>query len=181
MLRLKRVYEPPSTSDGYRVLVDRLWPRGLSKQDARIDEWLEDVAPSAELRKWFAHDPARFPEFQKRYERELESAKVQPLLDALAKRAARETVTLVYAARDEEHNNAVVLARVLERRLRRPKQATARRLASKAGAGKRTTPRTRAGAAERTTPRSRDGAKVGAGKRTTPRTRAGARARRTSA
>jgi uncharacterized protein YeaO (DUF488 family) len=70
MLRLKRAYDPPSASDGHRVLVDRSWPRGVSKQDARIDEWLEELAPSAELRKWFAHDPARFAEFRERYERE---------------------------------------------------------------------------------------------------------------
>jgi uncharacterized protein YeaO (DUF488 family) len=155
MLRLKRAYDPPSASDGYRVLVDRLWPRGLSKQAARIDEWLEELAPSTELRKWFGHDPARFSEFRQRYERELEAEEVQPLLDALAKRVARGSVTLVYGARDEEHNNAVVLARVLERRQRRPKpSATRSRHVSKAEATRRTTPRSRDGARARRTSRT---------------------------
>jgi uncharacterized protein YeaO (DUF488 family) len=114
-IRQKRAYEPPAPRDGYRVLVDRLWPRGVSKEHAAIDEWLKELAPSDALRKWFGHDPARFREFRARYEEELKSERPRELLAALAKRAARKTVTLVYAAKDEEHNNAVVLAAKLTR------------------------------------------------------------------
>ncbi len=120
MVHIKRAYEPAAGSDGYRVLVDRLWPRGLRKEDARLDEWLRDLAPSDGLRKWFGHDPARFQEFRERYERELSTEAARAQLDALARRAARETVTLVYSAHDEQHNNAVVAAREVEHRLRRP-------------------------------------------------------------
>jgi uncharacterized protein YeaO (DUF488 family) len=112
MIKLKRVYEEPSSKDGFRVLVERLWPRGLTKKRAAVDLWLKDVAPSPELRKWFAHDPARWEQFQKRYGRELRDRK-----DAvrLLKRKAKEgLVTLVYAARDEEHNGALALKRHLQ-------------------------------------------------------------------
>lgn len=106
MIKLKRIYDVPSADDGYRVLVDRLWPRGIKKENAHIDLWLKDVAPSNELRKWFGHDPAKWEEFSQRY-----AGDVAP--DALAqlRRLATEhpTLTLLFAAKDEEHNNAVVL------------------------------------------------------------------------
>ncbi len=111
MIRVKRVYEPPSPTDGKRVLIDRLWPRGLTKLEARVDRWERDLAPSHELRKWFSHDPARFLEFRERYRRELRAHR-----DALADLAAgteRETVTLVFAAKDAEHSNAAVLQELL--------------------------------------------------------------------
>ena len=117
MVRLKRAYEPAARSDGHRVLVERLWPRGLRKDEAHFDAWLKEIAPSDALRKWFGHDPARFVEFRKRYLRELRAAGAREVLDDLVHRARRETVTLVYSAHDEEHNNAVVLAGELERRL----------------------------------------------------------------
>ena len=112
-VKLKRVYEPPSPGDGTRVLVDRLWPRGLSKSAAAIDHWMKDVAPSTELRKWFAHDPARWAEFKRRYEAELRAH--ADAVDALRKLAHDGPVTLVYAARDQEHNEAVVLRDLLAR------------------------------------------------------------------
>jgi uncharacterized protein YeaO (DUF488 family) len=114
-VRLKRVYEPASAEDGRRLLVDRLWPRGVSKARADLTAWVRDVAPSAELRKWFGHDPARWDEFQRRYRQELAAnpAAVQELVDA----AGQGPVTLVYAARDEEHNEAVVLQQLLQERL----------------------------------------------------------------
>lgn len=118
MIRLKRAYEPVAREDGYRVLVERLWPRGLRKDDAHLDDWLKDLAPSDALRRWFGHDPDRFAAFRARYMRELRDRAAEELLDALAHRAERETVTLVYAAHDQEHNNAVVLANELERRAR---------------------------------------------------------------
>ncbi len=107
---LKRAYETPSVEDGFRVLVDRLWPRGVSRDEARIDLWLKDVSPSAELRKWFGHDPARWSEFQRRYRTELENGTA---LDELRALARKHHVTLVYSARDEEHNNAVVLQQLI--------------------------------------------------------------------
>jgi uncharacterized protein YeaO (DUF488 family) len=124
MVRIKRAYEPRAPEDGYRVLVDRLWPRGLRKADAGLDEWRKDVAPGEALRKWFQHDPTRWVEFQRRYHHELETEAAQSELDALARRARSGTVTLLYAARDEEHNNAVVLQREIERVGRR-RRATA--------------------------------------------------------
>jgi uncharacterized protein YeaO (DUF488 family) len=112
--RLKRAYDPPSPEDGRRVLVDRLWPRGLRKADAAIDRWLKDIAPSVELRRWFGHDPSRWDEFQRRYRSEL-SGHVA-LLDELRAQARDVPVTLIYAARDDRHNHAVVLRDVLVRR-----------------------------------------------------------------
>lgn len=110
-LRLKRAYDPPAPSDGVRILVDRLWPRGVSKEKASLDEWEKDIAPSTELRKWFGHDPARWAEFQRRYRAELqEHAEILKHIRALAK---SHTVTLVYSAHDEDHNDAVVLKDVL--------------------------------------------------------------------
>ncbi len=121
-VRRKRAYERPTRSDGFRVLVDRLWPRGLRKDDSHLDAWLKDVAPSDELRRWFGHDPSRFDEFRSRYEEELRGASAREPLRDLADRAAGGTVTLVYAARDEEHNNAVVLGAKLERMAARRKR-----------------------------------------------------------
>ena len=112
-VRLKRAYDPPERSDGYRVLIDRLWPRGVSKEHARLNEWLPELAPSTELRRWFGHDPARFAEFRRRYLDELKAE--QEKLRELRRRAREETLTLVYGARDTEHNDAVVLAELLRR------------------------------------------------------------------
>jgi uncharacterized protein YeaO (DUF488 family) len=106
-VKLKRAYEKPAATDGARILVDRLWPRGLTKDAAALDSWAKDLAPSTELRKWFGHDPARWAEFKRRYAAELRQHSA--LLDALRQRAELGPVTLVYAARDEEHNEAVVL------------------------------------------------------------------------
>jgi uncharacterized protein YeaO (DUF488 family) len=107
MIQIKRVYETPSKADGNRVLVDRLWPRGLTKERAAIDQWLKELAPSTELRKWFAHDPAKWKEFQTRYKSEL--AERRDLLTDLKHRSRKGTVTLLYASRDEEHNEAAAL------------------------------------------------------------------------
>ena len=106
-IRIKRVYEAPSPRDGTRILVDRLWPRGLKKADAAIAQWMKEIAPSNELRKWFGHDPERWEEFRRRYERELESKR--ELLREIEELAAKGPVTLVYSAHDEVHNQAVVL------------------------------------------------------------------------
>lgn len=110
-IRLKRAYEPPATSDGRRILVDRLWPRGISKADAAIDRWMKDIAPSTELREWFGHDAERWPEFQRRYA--LEVRKHREQLAELRRLARKDPLTLVYSARDEAHNDAVVLRQVL--------------------------------------------------------------------
>jgi uncharacterized protein YeaO (DUF488 family) len=112
-VRLKRAYEPAAASDGYRVLVDRLWPRGLARRDAHLDEWARELAPSTELRRWFGHDPARFDGFRRRYTEEL-GAQDEKLRE-LRRRARRGPVTLVSAARDTEHNDAVVLVEILRR------------------------------------------------------------------
>jgi uncharacterized protein YeaO (DUF488 family) len=116
-INLKRAYDQAAETDGYRVLVDRIWPRGIAKDDLRIDAWLKDVAPSAGLRKWFRHDPAKWDEFKRRYAGELEQH--SDALEQLVKRARTGRVTLVFSARDTEHNNAVVLKEHLERRLER--------------------------------------------------------------
>jgi uncharacterized protein YeaO (DUF488 family) len=113
-IAIKRVYEEPKESDGKRILVDRLWPRGLSKEKARIDVWLKEVAPSDALRKWFGHDPEKWVEFQKRYAEEL---RADPgTLARLKQEAGRGPVTLLYGAHDEAHNQAVVLGKILRRR-----------------------------------------------------------------
>ncbi len=112
-VRLKRAYEEPAISDGYRVLIDRLWPRGVSKTDAELDEWARELAPSRELRRWFGHDPERFDTFRERYTDEL--APHDDKLRELRGRARKGRLTLVYSARDEEHNDAVVLAELLKR------------------------------------------------------------------
>jgi uncharacterized protein YeaO (DUF488 family) len=110
-IRLKRAYEPAESSDGYRVLVDRLWPRGVSREDAELDEWARELAPSADLRRWFGHDPERFDEFRRRYRDELASHADE--LEELRARARSGPLTLVFGARDTEHNDAVVLAAIL--------------------------------------------------------------------
>lgn len=114
MIKLKRAYDKADESDGYRILVDRLWPRGLNKNEAKFDLWLKDIAPSEELRKWFSHDVAKWSEFRQRYFREL-SAK-EELVQQIIEKAITGAVTLVYAAHDEEHNNAVVLKEHIENR-----------------------------------------------------------------
>jgi uncharacterized protein YeaO (DUF488 family) len=114
VIRTKRAYEAAGARDGYRVLVDRLWPRGVKKDALRLDLWAKDLAPSPELRRWFGHEPSRFREFADRYLAELRAAPARVLLAELGRRAARGTVTLVYGARDELHNGAVVLRDVLE-------------------------------------------------------------------
>jgi uncharacterized protein YeaO (DUF488 family) len=120
---LRRVYDPVGPDDRLRILVDRLWPRGRSKAEARIDDWVRDVAPGGELRRWFGHDPDRWAEFRRRYRAELTARPevLEPLLD----RARQERVTLVYGARDEQHNQAVVLKEVLEERLGEATERTA--------------------------------------------------------
>jgi uncharacterized protein YeaO (DUF488 family) len=117
-VRLKRAYEPASAEDGYRVLVDRLWPRGVSKQQAKLDEWARELSPSSDLREWFGHDPGRFAEFRRRYSDELRAH--APRLKELRRRARTGTLTLVFSAHDGEHNDAVVLAEVLRCGLPRP-------------------------------------------------------------
>ncbi len=111
-IRAKRAYEAAETSDGYRVLIDRLWPRGVTRQRAALDEWDKLLAPSTELRTWFGHDPERFAEFRRRYRIELRDQ--SPRLAVLRRRAREGPLTLVYAARDREHNGAIVLAEVLQ-------------------------------------------------------------------
>ena len=106
-MKIKRVYEKPEKDDGIRILVDRLWPRGLTKEKAGIDLWLKDIAPSTELRKWFGHDPVKWKEFRKRYSNELKKNEEQVSL--LKDKMKKGTVTLVYGAKDEEHNEALVL------------------------------------------------------------------------
>jgi uncharacterized protein YeaO (DUF488 family) len=106
-VQIKRAYEPPSSHDGTRILVDRLWPRGLKKSDADIAQWMKEIAPSTELRKWFGHDPARWEEFRSRYKAELRAKR--DLLAELRDLAKKKTLTLVYSAHDEAHNQAVVL------------------------------------------------------------------------
>jgi uncharacterized protein YeaO (DUF488 family) len=112
-LQMKRVYEEPQESDGTRVLVDRLWPRGLTKERAHVDLWLKEIAPSNELRRWFGHDPAKFEEFRQRYKAELKSDSGHAALAKLREMAKQKQVTLVFAAHDSEHCNAVVLRDLL--------------------------------------------------------------------
>lgn len=112
-IQLKRVYELPQASDGKRVLIDRLWPRGLTKEKAKVDLWLKDIAPTTELRKWFGHDPAKWNEFKKRYHAELK--KNSEVVSALIKLLKHGKAAIVYGAKDEEHNDAVVLKEYLEK------------------------------------------------------------------
>jgi uncharacterized protein YeaO (DUF488 family) len=118
-VRIRRVYDPPEEADGLRVLVDRLWPRGLKKESARIDLWFRELAPSTPLRKWFGHEPAKWVEFQRRYFAELDARKPETI-ETLLTHARSGTVTLLFAARELEHNNAVALQRYLETRLTKP-------------------------------------------------------------
>jgi uncharacterized protein YeaO (DUF488 family) len=112
MIKLKRAYETHSRDDGKRILVERLWPRGLTKLQAKIDLWLKDVAPSTELRRWFGHDPEKWNEFRQRYQKELKQK--DELIKLLKRKAKAGTITLIYAARDEEHNGALVLKQFLQ-------------------------------------------------------------------
>ena len=118
MIATKRAYEPAEPGDGYRVLIDRLWPHGVSKAKARLDAWEKDIAPSRELREWYGHEPAKWPEFRTRYTRELRAPAAKVILDDLVGRAKRGRVTLVYGSRAAEISDVAVLERVLRRRLR---------------------------------------------------------------
>lgn len=111
-IHLKRAYEPSAPEDGFRILVDRLWPRGIARDAAHVDLWLKEIAPSTELRKWFAHDPEKWAEFRKRYAEELDSRPAE--VERLAECVRRGTVTLVYGAKDQQHNQAVALKEYLE-------------------------------------------------------------------
>lgn len=121
MLRVKRIYEPPEEEDGIRLLVDRLWPRGLTKERAQVDLWLKDLAPSPELRTWFGRDPEKWDEFRRRYRAELSRHldEIEPIVEA----SRTDTITLVYAARDQEHNSAVALREYLRERTRPRRKA----------------------------------------------------------
>jgi len=112
---IKRVYEEPSESDGTRILVDRLWPRGLTKEKAKVDVWLKDIAPSTELRKWFNHEPSKWPGFKKRYQEEI-SSNIE-VLNILKKHLASGKATIVYGAKDEEHNDAVVIKQYIDKNI----------------------------------------------------------------
>ncbi len=112
-IKTKRIYEDRSDADGYRILIDRVWPRGVSKEDAKLDDWNKDIAPSDSLRKWFDHDPDKFDEFAKKYRKELDDKKEN--LTEIRKKAKTKTITLLYGAKDTEHNQAVVLQKVLKK------------------------------------------------------------------
>ena len=115
-IALKRAYDKPARGDGIRVLVDRLWPRGIKKEDLRLDTWAKALAPSTDLRKWFAHDEAKWPEFRKRYRAELAAAGATEIIRGLLASAKRvKTVTLLYGAKDQKHNEAVILRGLFER------------------------------------------------------------------
>jgi uncharacterized protein YeaO (DUF488 family) len=115
LIALKRIYDDPSGSDGFRVLVDRLWPRGVEKERAELDMWFKDIAPSPELRKWYGHDAGKWNEFKRRYFEELRESGDK--IGGLLEKAKNGTVTLLYAARDEEHNNAVVLKEFMKMKM----------------------------------------------------------------
>lgn len=112
MVKVKRIYDPPSPEDGKRILIDRLWPRGIKKEEARMDEWLKDIAPSSELRKWFSHDPEKWEGFRERYRKELKDK--SDLIGKIRGESKKGTVTLLFSAKDKEHNNAVVLKEVID-------------------------------------------------------------------
>jgi uncharacterized protein YeaO (DUF488 family) len=118
MIAIKRAYDPPSRADGTRILVDRLWPRAIKKEKAQVEKWMRDLGPTNELRQFFGHDPARWQEFRKRYLVELKRPEAKALLAELEKVAGKGTLTLVYSAKDEEHNQAVVLKELLDRKPR---------------------------------------------------------------
>ncbi|GLI35722.1 DUF488 domain-containing protein [Desulforhabdus amnigena] len=115
-IRLKRAYDPPGEDDGYRVLIDRIWPRGVGREAARLDVWLKEIAPSDELRKWFGHDPNKWKEFKNRYFQELDER--PEVVEELMKAAIKHSVTLVFAAKDREFNNAVALEEYLKERMK---------------------------------------------------------------
>jgi uncharacterized protein YeaO (DUF488 family) len=127
MVQIKRAYETVARSDGYRVLVDRLWPRGITKDALALDAWAKELAPSAELRRWFGHDPRRWRGFVERYRRELRAPAARERLDDLARRAVKGAVTVVYGARDEQHNDAAVIRDEIARRFRTRTGRSARR------------------------------------------------------
>lgn len=114
MIKIKRIYESASPDDGRRIYVDRLWPRGMKKEEVKIDEWLKDISPSDGLRKWFGHDPSKYAEFKRRYTKELKEH--SEILERIRKEARKETVTLLFSAKDVEHNNATVLKELLSGR-----------------------------------------------------------------
>lgn len=132
MVATKRAYDPAESSDGYRVLIDRLWPRGVSKAKAHLDAWEKDVAPSKELRKWYEHDPAKWPEFQERYKAELKDPAAKAVLADLARRAKRGRVTLVYSSRAAEISDVAVLEKLLNQRVKRASSAKHERSAKSA-------------------------------------------------
>ena len=111
MIKIKRIYDRASPDDGKRIYIDRLWPRGMKKEEVKIDEWLKEISPSGELRKWFGHDPSKYAEFKRRYTKELE--KHSEILERIKKEAKKETVTLLFSAKDAEHNNATVMKELL--------------------------------------------------------------------
>ncbi|QQX77127.1 MULTISPECIES: DUF488 domain-containing protein [Aequorivita] len=111
-IQTKRIYEKPANLDGTRILVDRVWPRGISKEDAKLDEWMKEIAPSTELRKWFDHEEERFDDFSKKYKKELEDR--SKLVQQLLEKAKEKRLTLLYGAKDEKHNQAIVLKNYLE-------------------------------------------------------------------
>ena len=128
VIKLKRIYEAPQPSDGYRILVDRIWPRGISKERAKADLWLKEIGPSTALRKWFGHDPERWPEFQKRYRQELRG-KSELIMHIKQLEKEHRVVTLVFSARDEERNQAVVLRDLLAKRPRKSERRAAEKKA----------------------------------------------------
>jgi uncharacterized protein YeaO (DUF488 family) len=111
MIKIKRIYDPASRDDGKRIYIDRLWPRGMKKEEVKMDEWLKEISPSDGLRKWFGHDPSKYAEFKRRYKKELE--KHSEILERIKKEAKKETVTLLFSAKDVEHNNATVMKELL--------------------------------------------------------------------
>jgi uncharacterized protein YeaO (DUF488 family) len=127
MVAIKRAYDPPSRTDGTRILVDRLWPRGVTKQKAHVEKWVRELGPSDELRQFFGHDSVRWREFRKRYLTELKRPEAASLLAELLKIAGSGTLTLVYSAKDQEHNQAVVLKQLLDRKLQRTDYSIYRR------------------------------------------------------
>jgi uncharacterized protein YeaO (DUF488 family) len=116
-IKIKRIYDPPGAEDGFRILVDRLWPRGLSKEKAKVDLWLREISPSNELRKWYGHDPDKWTEFKKKYLEEIEEKKEE--FDLLRKKAREGTVTFLFSSKEEELNNAAALKEFVERKLRK--------------------------------------------------------------
>jgi uncharacterized protein YeaO (DUF488 family) len=114
LIKIKRIYEPSSEEDGFRILIDRLWPRGLSKESAHIDEWLKDIAPSDNLRKWFSHDPKKWIEFKKRYREELKE-KINIISKIKSLEKEKKMITFLYSAKDKEHNNAVFLQEYMQK------------------------------------------------------------------